>query len=80
MKLHIRKQKLNSETKVKFGNESQIRKQKLNSETKQLFTCMNLCSGGATVSLVAEVTGLTGYRYTKGLRSQGLRARSENDI
>ncbi len=45
---------------------------KLNSERKLNFdllnikhTCMSLSSVGATVSLVAEVTGLTGNRYTK---------------
>ena len=63
-----------SETKVKFGNESQIRKRKSNSETKQLFTCMNLCSGGATLGLVAEVTGLTGNTGTRSgseLKAEG---------
>ena len=29
---------------------------------KRLFTCMNLGSGGATIGLVAEVTGLAGLQ------------------
>ncbi len=39
---------------VKFGTKVKFR------STKQVFTCMNLCSGSATIGLVAEVTGLTG--------------------
>ena len=40
----------------------------------RLFTCMNLGSGGATIGLVAEVTGLAGFT---GARS-GLRTRDRS--
>jgi hypothetical protein len=41
---------------------------------------MNLCSGGATVSLVAELTGLVDTGTRSGFRTQGRSARSENII
>jgi hypothetical protein len=34
-----------------------------------IITCLNLSSGGATIGLVAEVTGLTGNRFTKWVRN-----------
>ncbi len=40
----------------------------------RLFTCMNLGSGGATIGLVAEVTGLTGNTGTRSgseLKAEG---------
>jgi len=39
---------------------------------------MNLCSGGATVSLVAELTGLTEYRYTKWVQITRLKCQVWN--
>ena len=39
----------------------------INSDCYKIFkhTCMNLSSGGATIGLVAEVTGLAGFTGTR---------------
>jgi hypothetical protein len=62
------------------GGEVNIRKRKLNFDllnVKQLITCMNLCSGGATVGLVAEVTVLTGIQVHEVVQNARQKARSE---
>jgi hypothetical protein len=61
--------KLNSERMLNFD---------LLNIFNRLFTCMNLGSGGATIGLMAEVTGLAGFTGSRsGFQNHKAIARSE---
>jgi hypothetical protein len=60
---------------VKFGTKVKFDLQNINN----LITCMNLGSGGATIGLVAEVTGLVGFTGARSwLRTRDRIVWSEN--